>query len=63
MSMLERAYRRCVWCKKDLGCTLSEYCSPACKQKAYRYRKRGNKEARRYRRIHLFPTAEQAERQ
>lgn len=40
----------CVWCKRRIGYGFKEYCSPACKQAAYRYRKRGNQEPRLYRR-------------
>lgn len=45
---LERANRHCCWCKKPLGWCRREYCNAACKQKHYRYRKRGMREPRKY---------------
>jgi len=48
MSRNERRHRHCCWCKSDMGYTRKDYCSAACKQKHYRYRRRGFQEARPY---------------
>jgi hypothetical protein len=48
MSTLARRPANCAWCRKSLGWTAKDYCNAACKQAAYRYRKRGYKEPRKY---------------
>ena len=45
---IERAYRQCCYCRRNLGYTRKEYCGPACRQAHYRYRKRGMKDPRSY---------------